>query len=417
MEINGTLYAAAGNKLWRCSDTGGIMSEHATLAGTGSVYFARNNAAPIPDKVVVTELGAFVIIDPGTINNYPDPDLPVPNSVFSLDGYMVFTVDDGRAFATDLNDTAVNSLSFGQADAKPDGLVRGVAFGGRAFFFGTQTLEIWVDVGATPFPFQRSVVVPFGLIGPDAIAGWEDGWGAGLLWVAQDGTVRILDGYQATKVSSTDLDRLIREETNKARLLASIYMVDGHPMWNLTGTNFTWCYDLETKQWHERQSYLRNHWRGRQTWFAFDKWLIGDRGSPDPGVGGDGDIRILDPTNYMEDADPLRVRVESGPVEQFPQRVRVAQAEFKFETGVGQVSGDDPTQTDPTVEISWSDDGGVNWSIPLLRKLGKQEITGGRIRVFRTGMSTVFGRRWRVDVADPVYVSLMTGDQSAELRK
>jgi hypothetical protein len=32
-------------------------------------------------------------------------------------------------------------------------------------------------------------------------------------------------------------------------------------------------------------------------------------------------------------------------------------------------------------------------------------------------MSTVFGRRWRIDVSDPVYVSIMAGDQAAEGRK
>jgi hypothetical protein len=49
----------------------------------------------------------------------------------------VFTTGDGRAFATDLNSTSVNALSFGKAEAKPDGLVRVVSWGGRLLFFGT----------------------------------------------------------------------------------------------------------------------------------------------------------------------------------------------------------------------------------------------------------------------------------------
>src|SRR5262245_40435156 len=179
--VGSTLYMAYEDVLMRGTSAGGAMTTHAALSGTTPVYFARNNKSPTPDKVVVSENGAFTIVDAGTINAYPDVDLPQPNSCFSLDGYIVFTLGDGRAF-----DTAVYALSFSTAEAKPDGLVRGVAHGGRAFFFVQQSLEIWTNVGSSPFPFQRAAVVPFGLIGPDAVAGWEDGFGSGLLWVADD---------------------------------------------------------------------------------------------------------------------------------------------------------------------------------------------------------------------------------------
>jgi hypothetical protein len=75
----------------------------------------------------------------------------------------VFTTGDGRAFATDLNSTSVNALSFGKAEAKPDGLVRVVSWGGRLLFFGNITTEVWTDAGTTPFPFARSTVIPRGL--------------------------------------------------------------------------------------------------------------------------------------------------------------------------------------------------------------------------------------------------------------
>jgi hypothetical protein len=54
------------------------------------------------------------------------------------------------------------------------------------------------------------------------------------------------------------------------------------------------------------------------------------------------------------------------------------------------------------VEISWSDDGGGTWSRPLQRTLGQQGQFGWDVRVNRTGMTTKVGRRWRIDVADPV---------------
>jgi hypothetical protein len=408
-EINGTLYAAFNNVLYKCTSTGGALSAVGAglLAGTKSVYFARNNKSPTPDQVAVTENGAFTFTST-SISGSPMSIPAQPNSVCSLDGYLVFTVADGRAYASALNDTPVNSLSFGRADAKPDGLVRGIAFSGRMLFFGNQSLEIWQDVGATPFPFQRASSIAYGLLAPDAVAGWEDGFGGGLLWVANDGTVRKLDGYAGTRVSPPDLERLIQRDASQSTLLASVHMVDGHPMWTITGSTYTWEYDVDLQRWHERASYLTNRWRGLQTWNAFGKWLVGDRNT--------GNIYSIDPTNFMEGTDPLRQRMETGPVEQFPQRVRVAQANFKIDTGIGIVTGSDPIQTDPTIAISWSDDGGMTWSNPLLRKMGRQAQYKKNIQVTRTGMSTRFGRRWRLDVADPVYIAYLAGDQSAELR-
>jgi hypothetical protein len=415
--VAGTLYVAFEDFLYTGTSAGGVLTLYDPLPGTTRVYFAANNAAS-PDIVVVTENGAFQIIG-GAVIAYPDPNLPQPSTVFSLDGYLVFTIGDGRIFASDLNSTAVNLLSFGRLEAKPDPPVRGVPFAGRALFFGSQTLEIWTDVGTAPFPFQRAVVVPFGLLGVDAVAGWEDGWGAGLLWVAHDGTVRQLNGYTAEKVSPPDLDRLIAREAHPELLLASVYMVDGHAMWSITGSDFSWGYDINTQKWHERESHLTNRWRGLQTWNAFGRWLVGDRGTPDLYNAGeyldDGGIYAIDPTNHEEAGEPLRARLESGPVQQFPQRVRVARADFNVETGVGIITGTDPMQTDPTIEISWSDDGGINWSDPLLRKLGRQSVDRN-VTVLRTGMSKRHGRRWRLDVADPVYVSITGGDQSAEPR-
>jgi hypothetical protein len=405
IEVGGALYVALAGQLYRGTAGGGGLTLHNTLAGTSRVYFARNNAAT-PDLVVVTENGAFTITGGSTISAYPDVDLPSPSSVFGLDGYLVFTIGDGRIFASDLNSTAVNQLSFGRLEAKPDPPVRGVAFAGRALFFGSQTLEVWNDVGSSPFPFQRAAIIPFGLLGPDAVSGWEDGWGAGLIWVAHDGTVRQLNGYTADKVSPPDLDRLIAREADPASLLASVYMTDGHAMWNITGSGFSWGYDINTQKWHERQSYLSSRWRGLQTWNAFGRWLVGDRES--------GNIYSID-ESFQEGDDPLVARLESGPVQKFPQRVMVARADFNVMTGVGVATGTDPIETDPEIEISWSDDGGVNWSNPLLRPLGPQ-MTYADISVFRTGMSTRHGRRWRLDISSPVYVSIFGGDQSAELR-
>jgi hypothetical protein len=288
-------------------------------------------------------------------------------------------------------------------------MVRGVNYGGQPLFFGTQTLEFWQDVGASPFPFQRASSVPFGLLAIDAVAGWEDGFGAGLLFVSHDCCVRSIKGYEAEKVSPPDLDRLIQRDANKDSILASVHIVDGHSMWTVTGSTWTWEFDLNTGKWHERASYETNRWRGLQTWRAYEKWLIGDRNS--------GNVYEVCVTCYDEAGDPLVLRIETGPVEKFPSRMAVARADFNMTMGVGVTTGTDPIQTDPLVEISWSNNGGVDWSNALFRPMGREARADNKVSVYRTGLTGRQGRRWRLAIPSPVYCAVLGGDQSADLRR
>jgi hypothetical protein len=154
--VNGVLYAGFNGKLEKWTSAGGASVNVGNLNGTKRGFFAANNNTT-PDKVFVDPDGNIATFTPSSVtNSYPDADLPAVNSVDFLDGYLVFTTGDGRAFATDLNSTSVNALSFGKAEAKPDGLVRVVAWGGRLLFFGNISTEVWTNAGTTPFPFARN---------------------------------------------------------------------------------------------------------------------------------------------------------------------------------------------------------------------------------------------------------------------
>ena len=67
-------------------------------------------------------------------------------------------------------------------------------------------------------------------------------------------------------------------------------------------------------------------------------------------------------------------------------------------------------QHSPQVEISWSDDGGLNYRPPEIRNLGDQAHSLVLIRVFLTGSISVYGRVWSIRIADPVYISFQGAD-------
>jgi hypothetical protein len=411
VEIDGVFYAAFSGQLEKwTSGAGGASTNVGALTGTSKGFFAFNNASP-RDKVFVSPDGDIAIFTPTSVtNSYPDGDLPAVNSVCAIAGYLVFTTGNGRAYASDLNSTAINALSFGAAEAKADGLTRGIAYDGNLFLFGPQSLEIWQDVGTTPFPFQRSTVVQRGLAGPYCVAGHEDGFGRALCWVGDDNAVYRLNGYTPDKISSPDLDGLIEAVTDKSLLTMSVFISRGHAYIVLSSSTWTWVFDLNNGTWAERISYNLTRARMIGGCKAFTtKWLCGDVST--------GNVHEITNTVAQEVGSPFRWRLESGPVEKFPTGARVGRADFGFVTGVGIASGTDPIQTDPTVELSWSDDGGNTWSSPIQRKLGRQSIARGLVSLVScTGKSSWNGRRWRLDIADPVDVGFLFATQAENAR-
>lgn len=409
IQIGGTLYAAFDGQLEKFTSSGGASTNVDALTGSSKVFFFRNNKTPTPDQFVVDpDEGAF-IFDSSSVSAYPDADLPSVNAGCAFDGYGIFTTGSGQIWATDLNSTAVNSLSVATAESNPDGLLRPIAWASRLLAFGTRTIEVWTNAGTSPFPLERGAIIPRGLRGRYAVAGWEDGFQKAPLFVGDDNVVYSLNGYTPAPVSPPDLNRLIEAVTDDDELEACCYVANGHGFWELSSDSWTWVFDTNSNTWHERQKYLGVRSRVTTTHNAFGKWLCGDTES--------GNILEINLATYTEVGNPLRMRIETGPVSQFPYRSRVSRADFKGTMGVGIATGEDPIATNPQCGISWSKDGGVTWGNPLLRDLGRQATANKQITLRRMGIAGVHGIRFRLDVSDPVPFSWMGGDMSADLRK
>lgn len=406
--IASTLYCAWSGKVSRFDPSGFETQLTGALTGTDKVFWARNNAGT-PDLVCVAPSSGAFTVSTGTVIPFADPDIGVPNSVCFMDSYFIFTYGDGTLQASGQNAVTISTLDKTVAQSKPGGLTRGVPFNGQLVALGPAFGEVYTDTAnAVGFPFTRSYTLQRGLLGPYALAGHEDGFGSALIWVADDNSVVQHNGTPTpSKISPPDLDRAIAAVVNKNELEASVYISSGHPKWRLTSSTFTWEFDLGSQKWNERTSYQQSRNRAVSGYYAFGKWLVGDTQSSK--------ILHIDPAAYAEVGNPHVFTMESGPVSSFPNRTRVARADFNFVTGVGIATGQDPIATKPTVGITWSDDGGLTWSKELVRSLGVQ-ATQSRITVLRTGMTGDQGRRWRLRVSDPTYVAFLGATQDTQLR-
>ncbi len=401
------LIVVAADKVCRIDSQGGVKILRGELPGHSPVTIARNNNAT-PDIVVVSQT-MTMIVGSDAISEYPDGNIAVPNSVSTLDGYLLFTYGDGAIRATNLNTAEMDGLSYAKAESNPDGLLRGVVSAQLFYAMGQASIEVFQDVGTSPFPLARVAVLPVGLIGPCAIAGaQQEGWDSKPIFVASDGTVRKLDGYQDSIISTSDVTRDILAQADKDNLIAQAYVVGETAMWSLSSPDWTWEFNAATNVWHQRKSHRLPRWRAAFSTFAFGRWLVGDTLS--------GRVLQVDGARRTELGEPLIFEVESDAVKSFPARMQCRRADFDFAVGYGSEIGLDPIEVDPVVAISWSDDGGASWSVPVTRQLGRQGQYRALVSVLNTGTAGPHGRKWRVVVSDPVECALMGGEMYTQVR-
>lgn len=414
IQVDTTLIVVLDTRVYTVTESAGLFSavNQGALAGTDPVTIARNHAAT-PNIVAVSTEGVFNLFTGSAPTAFADTDLPAANSVSELKNYLVATIGDGRIFTTGINDVSIATNAFTTA---PGPLLRGVSFRGEFFAFGNNFVQPYTVTDTSPFPMQPSIAgggtIPRGIVGTNAVAGWESGWAGQLIWAADNNTVVRLDGYNTTAISNDDISRAIAEAVKDGDgdlLEASVYMQGSHSIWRLTRPGvWTWEYNLTTGNWHERKSYGRDDCRGSTTVRAFNRWMSGDRST--------GKLFEIDDTYYREADDPLRYILRSGVGAVFPARLQIPRMDFDFTAAVGIAPGEDPVQTDPSVLIRWSRDGGYSFGNPVTRKLGQQGVGNQRVTVLRGPLTGPKGIVIELEVADPVHAGFLGGQMVVNQR-
>jgi hypothetical protein len=406
--VAGTFYGLFGPTVYSWTSLGGAGTALAnTVPGTADCAFAANQNTP-PDVCIVSpNLGAF-IISGGAILAYPDIDVGSPNWVVFHQSFFVFTYGSGLTRASDPNLTSINGANFANAESKADVLYRPLPLGnGQLLLAGSTTIEVWGGLNTTGYPFNYIATIPRGIPGPMAITGNEDGWGKGIFFVGDDNKVSTLSGYTPTPVSIPDLDDLIEAEPDKTQVFTGVYVSGGHGFVVVQGPQWCWEYDTTLQTWHERRSYLKNYWRAHWPIYAFSKWLCGDRDGPN--------LCQITSSIRNELGNPLTMRIETGPFGAFPQAVRINGIELYMTKGVSIAGGHAPDETNASVAISISRDGGNTWSNPRQVKIGAQALTNIRARAAIWGCAEVQGVRWRFDESAGLSFGFMGADMQSDV--
>lgn len=395
------LYVVAGNSVALFDDQGNATLATGEIPGASMVIMAANQEAA-PQIGIVAD-GVYSVLDTAAnaISQLGISSLPAPNSVTFVDGYLVFSIPDGRIFHTALNDAAtVNALSFATASSRSDGLRRIATHRGALIALGETSLEIWEDAGTTPFAFARiRADIDIGCIAEHTVASAADA----LFWVDHNGVVRQLTASEPARISTHAVERAIASLTwEERRSLHAVYThFNGHDFYAVTSPYWTYEFDLATGLWHERASGSRLNWFARGFASFSGKVVIGSSL--------DAALHVLDDASQTESGSPYIFLAQSAPLHDFPKGLIIDQLDVDIIPGVG-ITGPDDEAANPKLVLNWSDDGGRTWTGGRVASLGR---VGERFAVasfHQLGATGRAGRTFRLSSSSPVVRGILNAE-------
>lgn len=371
------LYVVAGRVLFRV-DSSGNATALGGIPTEGPVFMARNRREPEPEIGIVSD-GLYWIVTNATLVENTDTDLPAASSIDVIDGHFILPGYGNAWYITEADEaTSVDPLDFASAESSPDAIVRVATRESEIVLFGADTVEWWQNTGAS-FPFARVQTARIGCLGAGTVARID----RTLAWVADDHTVRLMQGYGGQVISIPAVARDVEADADKAGMTATAWAEGGTWFYSLSGSTWTWEYNLGTGKWHQRKSYGSSRWRcGRVVPFA-GLTLAGDRSS--------GTIYRMSRDVHTEGSDPLVMEVVAPAAKAFPGDIVVDRLALRMVTGTGLVPGSAAT-TEPVVMAQISRDGGVTFGPERHLSLGARGNRGKVIESYRWGkaQSAVF---------------------------
>lgn len=368
-------------------------------------------------------------------------------SVDIVDNYFVYNNPGSQQWgSSDLLSPISQSTSYALKDAAPDKLVALIVDHREVYLMGEASSEVWTDVGAVPFPFQRipGTSTQHGIAAQFSVARL----GNSFAYVSRNnrgqGQIMQMEGYIPKRISTHAVENtLANQYINDA--IAYTYQLEGHEVYVVTfpTLNLTWAYDSTTTMWHKwlgmasDGTYMR-HWSNCSASFQ-GKVLVGDYSN--------GKIYSLDKQNYTDNGTNVRRLRRAPHLVSDLQRQYFDELQLQFQPGVGTTGlsflqssntylgtnysinsiqtlsipavstfilgianaiTPSITTTNPQAMLRWSNDGGSTWSNEHWTSIGQQGKYKNRAIWRRLGMAR--DRVYEVAISDPVNAVIVSAN-------
>jgi hypothetical protein len=389
-------YFVFGNALWKEANDGTKTNLGALVTSTGFVSMVDNGT-----QIMIVDGTSGYIYNTVTLAfvEITDPNFLGGNTVTFMNGYFIVSVPNSGKFQISAlyDGLAWDALDFATAESNPDDLVRVIANNGQLLLLGDLVTEFWGDSGAADFPFARvgGSAIEWGLAARWSLAKFDNS----LIFLRKNrmGAVQVctLNGYNATPVSTPELDYILGNYAAVSDATAFSYMISGHPFYqiNFPTANASWLYDGQSNSWSKLQSGTGRHRADIQIQYLTGFYVTDYE---------NGFVYRLDQSVYTDNGTPIirELICRHQPTGDYS---KFGQLWLEFESGVGLVSGQG---TAPQVMMQISRDGGHTWGAELWRTMGRMGMY--RARAIWNGLGRARTWTFKFRISDPVRVALVS---------
>lgn len=376
---NNYLYIVSGDSLYRKTDIGTITNI-GTIEGTGRVSMAWNGTTMV--IIVPGSKGYFYTVSAGlsaivdsVFLDFMTLSSGGVTSVCYKDSKFIYSTDDefflGSVLTTNFGQD-FDALDYEDAEVRADPIIALANIKNELYVYGKETIEVYqASTISGGFPYDRipGATIDKGLLARFAIVAFDNSFvflGADTrespaIWRASSGG--------ATKLSTSAIDKLLEGYTDIQLATVTAWTYNDGGSW-FVGFNLpdrTIVYDgvasaiQERSVWHERKT-NDSTYRVEDTISMFGETIVLDNVSSVVGY--------LDRSVATEYTNAVQRSFSSGYLADQSDSFKISSLELKCSAGVGNIKG--TTDSDPTVELLISKDGGNTFVSHGTRKIGMQ---------------------------------------------
>ena len=348
--------------------------------------------------IIVDGIAGYIITLPsGAVTAIADADFRNGCRTCTYVGgyFIVERPSTAQFWVCDLNNgLSWSALFYQSAFSSAETLVAVDSDHGVLILFGTTYMEYWTPNGALDFPFGalRSAAQQYGLAAIWSRAHINNGiafLGSNPQGENQVFFLDLISGYAPQKISNSDIENIIRSLSVKSNATALSYMVDGHPMYQLTfpTDNISLLYDFGTSIWSETQ-----------TGVALTGRHVGDIAQTFNAVSyvsdySNANLYKVDPDSYTDNGTAIKRQLVSRHLGDGNQG-SIDELFVDMQTGVGLQSGQGSI---PQIMLDVSKDGGRTYGNQRFLPMGvvgqyenrviARRVVNGRDKVVRLTMT------------------------------